>query len=75
MTETRCIHDMIQEQCGWCSGPKVRQPANPPWLTRIGGHFITSQYRSFCPGCDQLIQPGDRIACIGGKWLCEECFE
>jgi formylmethanofuran dehydrogenase subunit E len=36
---------------------------------------ITARYEEKCPGCGEIIAPGDAIGFVDEEWVCESCVE
>lgn len=62
-----CPHGGMPEIC-----PPCQDADRPSWA--VSAPVVTeAKYASRCPGCDEEIDSGDRIARVDGNWVCWWC--
>lgn len=69
MSFEECPHGDDATLCPPC------QDAGKPYRTagRDPGTGTYAKYATRCVGCDDWIEPGDRIANVEGDWVCWGC--
>ena len=83
MTETRCKHELVIEQCDHCkprAAPALfMEPLPPKWsapLSMNPGPWFEAQYGGTCAECGERFDAGDSIRGIGGgEYECRDCGE
>jgi len=73
MSETRCIHELLVDQCAICR-PRPAPAMDPFDGPDDRGPWFEAEYDDTCADCGWEICPGDTIRASGsGGYLCGRC--
>lgn len=78
--EIDCEHGGMVQSCPVCIREREDEVERDPWEDITdGNHWMPlrggfeARYESECPGCDEVIVPGDMIYMRDGRAVCEGC--
>lgn len=68
------------DECSHGGDPFTCPPCQTPPRPRLRSSHpsrpsVTASYDGRCPGCDERIREGDRIALVDDLWCCQGCAE